>query len=455
MKKIYAFIKTFLGIDTKLLKGLFTGGFFLNSPFVVNATITLVTLPIVLANLSIDHYGKWQFVLALETWLAVLTAANITLSSKKGIAQNLNGTFLHAFLFRLKLLVPVGIIVLGIAFSLRISGNNVFSSLLMILGLYLIFGYLFQISFYEFLIAKKRFKEWCLWQAIISFVAIVGSAIVALTTKNIVYFALFQLGSISVLGWIAWLIIVRRENLIDSYRKGEVDKGCVPFGLKLIPVGLITITANKLSHFLIGPFFGFANLAVFSLADNLRNKSSSVMKSARPLLYADFAQIESKALMRLINIRLLKVGILSVLLTIVIIFIGWAYIQFFLPQTFHQAIIYFAILAIGLPAAALAIILHTALESHLHYKELSLVGIVSSALKILLILILGYFWQIIGVCIGLAISAWITFIFYYFLTIRKDLAIGVIGRFHLFDKFSPEYLGIHSQSDDSMESENL
>jgi len=417
----------------------FTDSFFLNAPLVINTVIALVTLPIILANLPIADYGKWQFILALQSWLVVFSGSNITLASKRGITRGLEGTFLYAFLARLKLLILIGLIAIFTAGILKFLGYFTFPILLIIIGLYLILGYLFQTSFYEFLIAKKKFRKWCFWQVLISFVSMAGSAIVAYLTKNIVYFALFQLGSITILSWIGWFRIVKKEKLIESYKKGEIDKECVLYGLKLIPVDLVAITSTKISHFIIGPFFGFSNLAIFSVANKLRDKCASVMKSVRPLLYADFAKKERKELIKIINRHLVKIGILGLVLSLIFLLGGWFYIIFFLPKTFHQATIYLAILLLGLPAGMMAIVLHTVLESHLRYKELTVLGIVPNLAKIALILLFGYFWKIIGICFALAISGWISFGFYYLLTIKKDQAIKILKKFPLLLKLVQKY----------------
>jgi len=418
----------------KIIQKYFTSSFFLNVPLVASVLIALVTLPIVLANLPVADYGKWQFVLALQTWLLTFSAMNVTFASKRGIAKGLDGTFLYVFLARLKLLFFLGFFVFTAAFYFKISGQSIFSILLLIVGFYLVLGSLSQASFYEFLIAKKRFKEWCFWQILITTISMVGSALVALLTKNIVQFALFQLGSVSVLSWLGCFWIIKKDGLIESYKKGEIDKECVPYGLKLIPVDLVSITATKISHFIIGPFLGFSNLAVFSVANKLRDKAAGVIKSARPMLYADFAKKDRKELIRIINRHLVKMGGLGALLTLGFIGAGWFYIKFFLPESFQQAILYFAILALGLPTGVLSIILHTILEAHLRHKELTVIGIVPNLLKIVLILIFGYFWQIIGVCVALAVSAWISFGFYYLLTVRKDFAIKIVKRFSFLER---------------------
>jgi O-antigen/teichoic acid export membrane protein len=423
----------------RLFQKYFTAAFFLNAPLIINTAIALVTLPIALANLPIVDYGKFQFTLAVQVWLLALSGANITTASKRGMAKGLNGTFLYAFLARLKLLIPVGILVLTTTFYLRISGTEGFPILLAISGFYLIFGYSFYISFYEFLIAKKRFKERCFWQILISFVSMPGSAATAYFTKNIVYFALFQLGSVAILGWIAWFWIVKKERLIASYKNGKIDKECFPYGIKLIPVDLVSITASKMSHLIIGTFFGFANLAVFSMANKLRDQCASIIKSARPLLYADFANIERRELIKIINRHLVKMGGAGVLLTLGFISFGWFYIKVFLPDPFHQAITYFVILTLGLPAAILGIVLHTVLESHLRHKELTVIGILVNFSKIVLILIFGYFWQIIGVCVSLVISGWISFAFYYQLTLYRGSVVKLCSNYSWIKKLPEKY----------------
>jgi len=420
----------------KLFQKYFTSGFFLNAPLIVSVLIALVTLPIVLANLSVADYGKWQFVLALQSWLLTFSAMNITFASKRGIAKGLDGTFLYAFLVRLKLLFLLGFFVFGAAFYFKVLGQSIFSSLLLIAGIYLIFGTLFQASFYEFLIAKKRFREWCFWQVLITTISMVGSALAALLTKNIVQFALFQLGSMTVLGWLGCFWTIKKEGLIKSYKRGEIDKECVPYGLKLIPVDLASMTATKISHFIVGPFLGFANLAIFSVANKLKDKVAGAIRSVRPLLYADFAKKDRKELIRIINRHLIKMGGLGALLTLGFVGAGWFYIKFFLPETFQQAILYFAILALGFPTGVLSIILHTILEAHLRHKELTVIGIVPNLLKITLILIFGYFWRVIGVCIALVVSAWVSFGFYYLLTIKGDLVVNTVEKFPFIKRLS-------------------
>lgn len=423
----------------KIFQKYFTKAFLLNTPLVINTLIALITLPIILKSLPIAVYGRWQFVLALEGLFLSFSAPNIITGAKKGIANNLNGTCLFAFLARLKFLLPIGLVVILISILFKFLGHLLFFWLLIIMGFYLIIGILPQVSSFEFLIAKKKFKKWCFGQILISSISMIGSAIVAYLTKNIIYFVFFQLGSNTVLGWIIWVSIIKRYGIISAYKKGKIDKGCKIYGLKLMPVDLIFTISAKISYFIISLFSGFSSLAIFSIANKLKEKGKSITKSVSPLFYADFAKTEKEKLIKIINKFLIKINVIGLALTLGFIGAGWIYINFFLPKTYQSATVYFIILSLGFPAAIMNTFLHTTLESHLRYKELAVIGIIPNILKILLILFFGYFWKIIGVCIALALSSWINFFFYYLVTIKKDLAVNIIKRYPFLEKLAQKY----------------
>lgn len=398
--------------------------FFLNLPLVVNTIIALVSLPIILKNLPLEHYGKWEFVIALQIWLVSFTGSRITTASKRGIVRGYGGTFLYGFLARLKLLFLVAFLVFIVAFLLQIQGDKILASLLIIQAFYLLFGYLFSVSLYEFFIAQKEFRKWCFWQIAIPFFSTLSSLIAVIYTKNIIYFAASGLGSAALFSIGIWLWTVKKEHLIPSYQKGKIEKKCVPYGLKLIPLDILSIIASKISHFLIGPFWGFSNLAIFSIASNLTERGAATIKTLPPLLYADFAKTKKEKLFRLVNNYLLRLGALGVIFTLLFIVGGFLYLKFFLTPFFSQTIIYFLILSLGLPAIILEVIFQTILEAHLRAQELLRIGIVSNLLKIGLILFLGYFWQIKGLCFALIIAHWATFGFYYFFTKRKEINVS-------------------------------
>jgi len=409
--------------------------FFIIFSKVIGVLIGLFTLPVILNNLPIEEYGIFQFILALQIWLLALTGNHITSGSIKGLAKGFDGTFLFAFVNRIKFLVIVGFILLVSSFYFYLIKSTILFYLLIIFSVYLVFGYLFQQNCIQFFIAKKQFKNLATLQITTSVIVSISSALVAFFTHNIIKFVLVQLGMSSFISLVWWLYIVKKNNLYQAYKRKEIDSECLSYGLKLIPVDLFIISVGKISYFIIGSFFGFSNLAVFSAANKLRDKCAAFTRTIFPsLLYADFANKDRKELMKIVSYYLIKIGIFGILLTFLFIIAGWYYIKYFLPEIYRLSSLYFVILALGLPAVGLSTILHTILESHLRYKELSVVQVVHNLIKIVLIIIFGYLWQIIGICIALAISGWVSFGFYYLLTVKKDLVVGNIKSFPLLKK---------------------
>lgn len=420
----------------KLLQRYFIDSSFLIFPQIIGTLVSLVTLPIILTNLPVADYGRFQLVLAMQVWLTALSGAHIASGSIRGIARGIDGSFLFAFLARLKLLVIAGLIGFGIAAYFYFINSYTFFYLLTILSIFLLTGYSFQSSYLQFLIAKKKFKQMAIWRITTSVVTPVISALVAYLTHNIVTFAGVQLGLTSLISCTAWVYVVRKNNLFSAYRRGKIDKQCVPYGLKLIPIDLISVTSAKISHFIIGPFFGFINLAVFSISTKLRDKFAELIRNVPSLLYSDFAQTDRNKVIKIINSRLKLLGVISIIFTFLFIGTGYFYIKLFLPKSYQLAIPYFVILGMAFPANMLAIVLHTLLESHLRYKELAIIGVIPNLFKIFLILLCGYFWGVIGICIGMTASGWLSFGFYYILTLKRKIVMELIKKYPLLEKLS-------------------
>jgi len=422
-----------------LIKRYFIDSFYLNLPQLIGIFTALITLPIILANLPIKDYGIFQFVLGLQLWLVALTGGHITLGAKRGISKGLEGTFLFAFFYRLKFLVIIGTILFISSFFIYNAGLITLSLLLVLVSIFLILGYLPQVSYLEFFIAKKQFKNFATWQ-IVTLVLTTGSVTAAaFFTHNILMFAIVQFGLTTLIGWLGFLYVIKKNNLILAYKKGEIDKECVPYGIKLIPAALILETSNRITNFIIGPFFGFSNLAVFSVAYKIEEKLRNFMKSFHNLLYSDFAKDEQRELIKKTRERLKKVLIVSVILTLGFLFLTYMYVDLFLPESYQMTKLYFLILSLALPGVFSQIIMHTILAAHLRYKELTVLGIVPNLLKIVLILIFGYFWKIIGICFALAISGWISFGFYYFLTLKREVVIKFINDYPKLKRFVQKY----------------
>lgn len=392
---------------------------YLNLPRLVQIILSLVTLPFVLQNVQVDEYGGLQLVLAVQAWIIILSGSKISSAAKRGIVHNLEGTFLYGFFARLRLLLPLAFISLLGGLSLYINHPGIFPILIIIASLNLLLTHPFESSLFEYLIAKKNYSTWSRYQIINSSLSLLVATAIIVYTKTIIFYFLSQSIVLATSLIFEWLFIVQREGLLKKYQSGAIDKECFEYGKKFIIVDIISATADKIAHIYIGYFFGLGNFAVFAIAYKLRDHFAGYIKSLQQVFYVDFASQKADIVLSKLKDRFFIFFLLSTSATVIFFLIGSGYILFFLPESTHQAIIYFAILIMGFPIGGISIALHTYLESHLKYKELFTMAVWPNLINIFMIILLGHYWGIIGVCIALAVDTWVLFFFYYALTLLK------------------------------------
>lgn len=401
-----------------LFKRYFVGSFYLGFPQMVSIAITLVTFPIILSRLRPEDYGLFHFVLAIQIWLNALTAEYSTTGSQRGLVRGLEGTFIFSLIYRLRFIIPLGIITLFSSGIFYYYGQIKFALILFLMGLYFVFGYLPQVSYNSVFIAKKQFKFFSFWKSIDSIIIPIVSAVAAYATSNVLVYALAHFGSTTLMGWAGLIFATNKNNLLKEYKEKNIDLSVSKYGLKLIPSAAVVQASNKITDFIIGPFFGFANLALYSVANSLETRARSLTKVVHLLTYPDFAKKEWPDLKEKIKPQLINAFVISWVFVIGFSLIGYLYIYLFLPNFYLISGIYLIILLLGFPAKILQTILQTAFDSALRHREMSYLLIIPNIIKILIIIALGFVFGIYGMLWGLSLFAWFYFFFTYVLFIR-------------------------------------
>lgn len=390
-------------------------------PLVIAALLSLITLPIILKSLPIEDYGKFQFVLAVQLWSIALTGSDISVGVKNAIAKGFYGTFLYVFIYRIKFLVGVGLLGLLIALVLFLIKSYLLSILFAIVFIFLILGHLTNVSYINFFVAEKQFKKKSIWEIISIVIVTLVSTLVAYYTRSIILFAIVRLGMTTMISWMGFIYVIKKYNLVRAYKNNAIDKKCIAYGLKLVPSNLVNLTSTKISSFIIGPFLGYSNLSLFYVASNLRDKFADLIRIINPLLYADFVKNKKNKLIKLIKPKLKIFALITVLFTFLAAILGYFYMLLFLPESYQAGKLYFVILSLVFPASIISFLLSTVLESQLLHKELITTRITNDILKIILILLFGFFGGIIGICIGITLSGWIGLGIYYVLIFKTNL----------------------------------
>src|SRR3989338_3297773 len=391
---------------TKLLKRYGRGGMLLLLLQSITVAIQLVVMPFLARVLSPAEFGIFQFSQTVITWLSIFSIGNSTLAAKKGMVENKNGTILYAFVYRFKFVATLTIFCF-------------------IAAVVFFFGYLPQVNFPQLFIAKENFGLFVFWQSLAIFVSQAFTLWTAFATENVVLVMFAQYASLAVICILAFLWGLKKYHCVAAYKKGEIDCSCVDYGKKLIPVEILQGTAGSIHNFIIGPLFGFASLAVFSIATRIDVLFRSIISSGYYLLYADFAKIEISEIRRHLKQKLFFVLVSSSLFSMGLFFASWLYIINFLPSSYANAIVYIGILVCALPAVVLQGIMQSALESKLKAEDLRFATFISQILRIIF-LIVGGFFGIVGITLSLAVSAWFgvlcfAFVFYEFKFLEKNI----------------------------------
>lgn|SRR3989338_1450510 len=410
---------------TKLLKRYGRGGMLLLLLQSITVAIQLVVMPFLARVLSPAEFGIFQFSQTVITWLSIFSIGNSTLAAKKGMVENKNGTILYAFVYRFKFVATLTILCFIAAGVFFFFGKPILPMLSIIVGLFLLFGYLPQVSFPQLFIAKENFGLFVFWQSLAIFVSQAFTLWTAFATENVVLVMFAQYASLAVICILAFLWGLKKYHCVAAYKKGEIDCSCVDYGKKLIPVEILQGTAGSIHNFIIGPLFGFASLAVFSIATRIDVLFRSIISSGYYLLYADFAKIEISEIRRHLKQKLFFVLVSSSLFSMGLFFASWLYIINFLPSSYANAIVYIGILVCALPAVVLQGIMQSALESKLKAEDLRFATFISQILRIIF-LIVGGFFGIVGITLSLAVSAWFgvlcfAFVFYEFKFLEKNI----------------------------------
>lgn len=415
----------FLAFTTKMLKRYGRGGMLLLLLQAVTVAIQIVVMPFLARLLTPSEFGIFQFSQNLITWLSIFSVGNSTLSAKKGMVENKNGTILYAFLYRFKFMVVLCFLCFVAAGGFFLLGKPILPALSIIVGLFLLFGYLAQVSFPQLFIAKENFGLFVFWQSVAIFVSQACTLAIAYLTKDVTLVIFAQYASMALICCLAFVWGLKKYHCIAAYKKGEIDRSCVDYGKKLIPVEILQGTAGSIHNFIVGPLFGFASLAVFSIAIRIDVLFRSIISSGYYLLYADFAKIEISEIRRHLKQKLFFVLFSSSLISLLLFFVSSVYIVHFLPASYGEAIVYIGILVCALPAVVLQGIMQSAMEAKLKAEDLRFATFLSQILRIVF-LVVGGFFGIVGITLSLTVSAWFAvlcfvFVFYEFKFLEKNI----------------------------------
>jgi len=379
----------------------------------------LVTLPLVLIALPIADYGLLQLAVIFRICLDVFLGNQITVGSKRGIANNLDGTFLYALYYRFRIFLitlPVAALFL---WAIYLAGYPKLFWMILIITIGFVFGEMPRDSVKNYFFAKKRFRAFAILDSAIVIASVLASTIGAILTGSVIVFALAEFIAVAFISLFSLLYLGVSEKLFLAYRKKEIDRKVIDYGLKMIPGTTVLTFSDRFANIFVTVFFGLNSLAIFSVVEKMHKIFKEFLNSTNDLLYADFSKARISGLIKTTKLNLKKGLALSFSIVLFFTILAYFYIDLFLPADYQIAKIYILILALSLPPIIPQGIIQTILEVNFKHRDLTGLIINSNLVKIIIILVLGLFFGIWGVLAGLVLGNWAMLFFYYFTVIAR------------------------------------
>ncbi|MDD3711339.1 MAG: oligosaccharide flippase family protein [Patescibacteria group bacterium] len=398
IKKIKKIIYNLLKKSEKWTKTdmiyLFKGGFWLSSGKIISSLSGLL-LAIFFANLlPKEDYGTYKYILSIVGLLAIPTLSGINTALNRSIAQGND----KSFFISLKTKIKWG--TLGGILSLLLAGYYYFYKDDTTLTICFLISSLFIpfmdpiMAYQSILIGKKKFKMLSTQNAIINTVAVLIIILVLATTRNLFAVLFSYFISHTTLRFIFLIFTLKKIKL----NKNE-DKSVISYGKHLSAMNIIGTISSQIDKILIFNYLGVVNLAIYSFAIVMPDQIRTFLKNINVLALPKMSQ--NLSLSKKDVIKKIKTFFI-ILLPIIILYIILAptIYKLFFPE-YLDSIIYsqlFSISLLGIPFSMLGLSYLTATKQQ---TKLYFLTTWLSIIKIILLIIGGYFFGLNGIIISI------------------------------------------------------
>jgi len=353
----------------------------------VLALISLATMTAFAHWLPKETYGTYQFIVSLLGIAGIFTLSGMSTTLVRSIAQNKEGTLLAAVKEKIKWgsLGSLGLLLVALWYFFH--HNLVLAGGFAIATIFVPFRETFAITpiFWN---GRKRFDLEGLYRVLPSLLTLFILIPVIYFTDNVSWILLTTLGSYFLFDGLFLLRTIRKTT------NDDVDKEAIAFGKTMTAMDVIVRIAGNIDKIILWKFLGPVQVAIYSFAQF----PMKALGGALPINSLALPKLGEK------NIKDIKQGLLrkflylfflSVPLTISIILVAPFVYKTFFPQ-YAESVIYFQAFTLLLLLTPFDL-LGAALISDLRKKELFVVRVGSSILRIILFFTLTPFFGIWGV----------------------------------------------------------
>ncbi len=395
LKKIEKYIKIDLSYVLK-------GGFWLSfAQF--SASISKLLIAVIFANhISKEEYGVYKYALSIISIILITTLPGINNSVLQSSSKNIDGMLKKC----LKIKIKWGF--LGSAISIILSvyyylNNN--QTLFIIFLISSIFIPIYEsFSIYgPFLNGKKQFKIASLYSSLIQIISAIVIALTIVITENII---------ITIFVYLFIYSLLRILMFLKTYGKfstnNKTDEKTIKYGKHLSLMNVLPTISQYIDNILLFHFLGPVQLAIYNFSIIIPTQIKSLFKNFQVLIMPKFMNRDKNSIKLQIGYKMIIFTIFLVIIYLIYILLS-PYIYNLLFPTYQDSIFYSQIFGISIIFLSIIFPL-SLLQSQLAIKDLYIYNISRSAIQIILIALLAYYFGIIGALLARIFSELISLV---------------------------------------------
>lgn len=353
-------------------------------------TVASFLLSIAFANL-LDPvtYGNYRYILSLVGILTIFSLTGMGTATTQAVARGFEGSFYSAFREKLKFGTLGSLAALGLAIYYFLKGNYTLPVPLLISAIFLP---LWQASgiYGNFLNGKKRFDLLASWGTISQIISVISLIITLFLTKNLFWIIAVYFISGTFSNYFFYLLTKKKFK-----PNKKEDSQTLFFGKHLSLMDVFNQIAFYLDRILIFHYLGAAQVAIYQFAITPPEHIKALLKNIQPLALPKFAQKSKEEIKKTIFKKMVKFSLF--LLPLIVIYILLApFLYKILFRQYLNSILYSQIFSISLIFTPLIFLGTSILQSQTAQKQLYLLNIGTSIIKILLLFFFIYFYGLIG-----------------------------------------------------------
>ncbi len=382
------------------VKYLLHSGFWLNLNFISGSGLSFI-LSILFAHfLSKDVFGVYKYILSIVGIAAAFSLTGMNSAVTRAVAQGFEGTFKKSIIEQIRWSAGQFLFTFVLSIYYFIQGNLLYGWIFLIVSILTPVSSIAN-TYSAYLQGKKDFKTstiYGIWSNLFYF-AVMAVAIIY-TPYVFVMVILYYLIKAITNTYFCWKTF-KKYKPNENYRSEDLT-----FGKHLSLMNILSIISSQIDNVIVYHFIGPASLALYSFAiimpDRIRLMFGFISTAAFPKL----AEKDNNSHKIHTNKKIIQLIVLALVISVSYILISPYIFTWFFPQ-YLPSIIYSQVFSLSLVVIATNISI-TSLFAQKSQKELYVMNIVTSIIRIIITAVGVVFFGLWGAIISRMIHYFLT-----------------------------------------------